>query len=307
MIPKRDRHLRLSIFASPPCPDTPCRPPLYRTYVKPNIRSLPESELVLKLEDYLFRLRHDLGSECFPRAAAAYLEDWASDRQRWLRKYYAKDSDEPVFDITSATEQALDWLSSLTQPAVHWHPVPPPHPVRASAPILPAQAIEASATGSKAFEARYGLLAKLSLVRFRILDKRLAIAGLTNITVPVGQFADFCPHVARVFVVENEITGLAFPPVSDSMVVLGLGHAVSLIAAARWLHDREVHQYYRPRARRAWSLPRQRCRREALLGRSQSRPRGPIYTSVRQGPRGYGTIQRTGKSSRPFSWPIPRV
>lgn len=87
---------------------------LYRTYVKPNIRSLPESELVLKLEDYLFRLRHDLGSECFPRSAAAYLEDWASDRHRWLRKYYAEDSDEPVFDITSATEQALDWLSSLT-------------------------------------------------------------------------------------------------------------------------------------------------------------------------------------------------
>jgi Protein of unknown function (DUF3375) len=87
---------------------------LYRTYVKPNVRSLPESELILKLEDQLFHLRRDLGVDSFPRTAAAYLEDWASDRHGWLRKYYAEDSDEPVFDITPATEQALDWLAGLT-------------------------------------------------------------------------------------------------------------------------------------------------------------------------------------------------
>jgi hypothetical protein len=87
---------------------------LHRTYVKPNVRSLPESELALKLEDHLFHLRRDLGADSFPRAAGAYLEDWASDRHGWLRKYYAEDSDEPVFDITPATEQALDWLAGLT-------------------------------------------------------------------------------------------------------------------------------------------------------------------------------------------------
>ena len=87
---------------------------LHRTYVKPNVRSLPESELALKLEDHLFHLRRELGEDKFPRAAAAYLEDWASDRHGWLRKYYAEDSDEPVLDITPATEQALDWLAGLT-------------------------------------------------------------------------------------------------------------------------------------------------------------------------------------------------
>jgi hypothetical protein len=88
---------------------------LHRTYIKPNTRSLPESELVLKLEDHLFALRRDLGEDSFPRAAGAYLEDWASDRHGWLRKYYAEGSDEPVFDITPATEQALDWLAGLTR------------------------------------------------------------------------------------------------------------------------------------------------------------------------------------------------
>ena len=87
---------------------------LHRTYVKPNVRSLAESELTLKLEDHLFNLRRDLGADSFPRTAGAYLEDWASDRHGWLRKYYAGDSDEPVFDITPATEQALDWLAGLT-------------------------------------------------------------------------------------------------------------------------------------------------------------------------------------------------
>jgi hypothetical protein len=88
---------------------------LHRTYVKPNVRSLPEPELVLKLEDHLFQLRRELGDDRFPRSAAGYLEDWASDRHGWLRKYYTEGGDEPVLDITPATEQALDWLASLSQ------------------------------------------------------------------------------------------------------------------------------------------------------------------------------------------------
>ena len=109
--------------------------------------------------------------------------------------------------------------------------------------VLPAEAIEPSAAGARGFEARFGLRAKPSLVRFRILDARHAIAGLTDITVPAEHFAGLSLNVARVFVVESEITGLAFPPMPDSMVVLGLGHAVSLIAAARWLSDCEVHYW----------------------------------------------------------------
>jgi len=109
--------------------------------------------------------------------------------------------------------------------------------------VLPAEAIEPSAAGARGFEARYGLRAKPTLVRFRMLDARHAIAGLTDLTVPAEHFAGLSPSIARVVVVENEITGLAFPPMPDSMVVLGLGHAVSLIAAARWLADRDVHYW----------------------------------------------------------------
>jgi hypothetical protein len=57
-----------------------------------------ESAITLKLEDQLFHLRRDLGVDSFPRTAGAYLEDWASDRHGWLRKYFVEDSDEPARD-----------------------------------------------------------------------------------------------------------------------------------------------------------------------------------------------------------------
>jgi hypothetical protein len=109
--------------------------------------------------------------------------------------------------------------------------------------VLPAEAIDTSATGAKGFEARYGLSAKPSLVRFRILDDRHAIAGLSDLAVPIEQFARLSLSISRVFVVENEITGLAFPASADSIVVLGLGHAVSLVSSAHWLRDCEVYYW----------------------------------------------------------------
>lgn len=109
--------------------------------------------------------------------------------------------------------------------------------------VLPPEAIEPSGAGARGFEARYGLRGKPALVRFRVLDDRYAIAGLTDLTVPAEQFAGLPLGIARVFVVENEITGLAFPPMPDSMVVLGLGHAVPLLTPARWLADRDVHYW----------------------------------------------------------------
>lgn len=98
-------------------------------------------------------------------------------------------------------------------------------------------------TGAKGFEARYGLSAKPSLVRFRILDDRHAIAGLSDLTVPIEQFARLSLNISRVFVVENEITGLAFPGAADGIVVLGLGHAVSLVSSAHWLRECEVYYW----------------------------------------------------------------
>jgi hypothetical protein len=86
---------------------------LHRSFLEANARALPQRELVLRLEDHLHTLRERLGEESFPRTAAAYLDDWAADGRGWLRKFYPPDTDEPHFDLTSAAERAIRWLSQL--------------------------------------------------------------------------------------------------------------------------------------------------------------------------------------------------
>jgi len=88
---------------------------LHDTFIRPNVRTLSRAELVSRLEDHLFSLRADCGDETFPRSATQYLDHWASDEHAWLRKYYPPNNDEVHFDITPATEKAIDWVVGLDQ------------------------------------------------------------------------------------------------------------------------------------------------------------------------------------------------
>lgn len=106
--------------------------------------------------------------------------------------------------------------------------------------VLPAEAIRHDAIGARQFEARYGLLAKPPLVRMRILDPALMLAGLSDVSMPVTQFARLETAAWRVFVTENEINGLAFPDTPGSIVVFGGGYGVLRLAEIPWLQSREV-------------------------------------------------------------------
>lgn len=78
-----------------------------------NRRSLSESDLTMLLEDYLYQLRESEGAEVFPRGASEYLDEWARNDRGWLRKFYPQGSDEAHYDLTPATETALQWLEGL--------------------------------------------------------------------------------------------------------------------------------------------------------------------------------------------------
>ncbi|MBV6486900.1 MAG: hypothetical protein GHHEDOFH_00837 [Pseudorhodoplanes sp.] len=93
------------------------------------------------------------------------------------------------------------------------------------------------------FEQRFGLRSKPATIRFRMLDPKLVIGGLTDISAPATQFALLNPPVRLVFVTENEVNGLAFPEMPDSMVVFGLGYGLDVLACADWLKRREVHYW----------------------------------------------------------------
>jgi hypothetical protein len=84
-------------------------------FIVPNLRVMPQADLVEALEDELFGLRERLGAETFPKSAVNYLNDWAAPERGWLRKFYLHGSDEPQFDLTPSTEKGIAWLGTLAE------------------------------------------------------------------------------------------------------------------------------------------------------------------------------------------------
>jgi hypothetical protein len=84
----------------------------HRVFVEDNVRSIAAAELASRLDDELYAL-NERSPRSFPKPAKAYLDDWASPEQGWLRKYYPDGADEPYFDATPATEKALQWVRTL--------------------------------------------------------------------------------------------------------------------------------------------------------------------------------------------------
>jgi hypothetical protein len=97
---------------------------------------------------------------------------------------------------------------------------------------LPPSRVDTAAVG---FERRYGFLRKPGYVRFRA-----GIAGFTELTVRADEFSAPPPGVQTVFVIENEITYLAFPRPDDAMVIWGNGYAVPVLEPLSWLGDLDV-------------------------------------------------------------------
>ena len=93
---------------------------LYRAFIAPNVRVMPQSELVEALNDTLYGIHEqtfDKAALKFPKSAMEYLNDWAANDKGWLRKFYPPGLDEPHFDLTPSTERALAWLSNLSDRA----------------------------------------------------------------------------------------------------------------------------------------------------------------------------------------------
>ncbi|HEY4542655.1 MAG TPA: DUF3322 domain-containing protein [Noviherbaspirillum sp.] len=108
---------------------------------------------------------------------------------------------------------------------------------------LPSDTIDSSFSGTNNFARRYGFRDKPARVRFRLLDPGhvLAVPGTEqDFTVCSDTFARLSPGVTRVFITENEINFLAFPPLADSLIVFGAGYGFDMLDQAEWLHERTV-------------------------------------------------------------------
>lgn len=109
---------------------------------------------------------------------------------------------------------------------------------------LPADAIDAGAGGTSQFARRYGFQDKPLRVRLRWLDAAPVGPKLgSDISITHSAFAALAPAVHRVFITENEINFLAFPPVPDSLVVFGAGYGFAALAGVDWLQHCAVHYW----------------------------------------------------------------
>ena len=97
--------------------------------------------------------------------------------------------------------------------------------------VLPPEAVDVSAAGVGQFAQRYGFRDKPLRVRFRLLG---AVPD-ADITLDAASFARLNPGVSRVFITENEVNFLAFPPVDNSLVIFGAGYGFDMLADVDWL------------------------------------------------------------------------
>lgn len=111
---------------------------------------------------------------------------------------------------------------------------------------LPPESIDKTATGNSQFNRRYGFLEKPERIRLRWLDPACAptpVFASSDLTLDAASFARLRSAVNRVFITENEINFLAFPPMEKSLLVFGAGYGFSALAQASWLHDCQIYYW----------------------------------------------------------------
>jgi hypothetical protein len=112
--------------------------------------------------------------------------------------------------------------------------------------VLPPGRIIQEYRGINGFTSRYGFIDKPVRIRFRVLDKNIDFPPGTehsDVTLDSGSFARLNIPVQRVFITENEINFLAFPPTREAIVIFGEGYGWDALAQAHWLERRSLYYW----------------------------------------------------------------
>jgi hypothetical protein len=85
---------------------------LHRAFKEHHAIAVPESHLRARLENFLDEARsHRPGA--YQQTAGEYLSAWCGSEQLLLKKFFSDEADEPVFELTTAAERAMQWLEDL--------------------------------------------------------------------------------------------------------------------------------------------------------------------------------------------------
>lgn len=91
------------------------------------------------------------------------------------------------------------------------------------------------------FEKRFRLNYVQPLVRYRSLDNAIwKDSHYDDLTVPLDQFAYYPVKCDQVFVIENKMNFLTFPPIARSIVIWGKGFGIECLKEVKWLTGIEI-------------------------------------------------------------------
>jgi hypothetical protein len=214
--------------------------------------TLPVAAIVPTEADALRLIRQAAAADRFQALADATLRRYPALRGWFARRPLA------VLDHAARWAEVLavvDWFAAHPRPGLYLRQLDIPgvdtkfietHRALLSELldlVLPEAAVDRTAIGARAFNARYGLRDERPLVRFRLLDPALYLQGLSDLSLPPEQFAALRLPLRRVFITENRTNGLAFPDCPGGMVVFGLGYGLERLAEVDWLRRVEVHYW----------------------------------------------------------------
>ncbi|MDX8384741.1 MAG: DUF3322 domain-containing protein, partial [Ghiorsea sp.] len=180
---------------------------------------------------------------------------YADSLQDWVFSHPMK-----ALDLADQWQQILDlcvWMQANPQPKVYLRQVDvvgvdskfiEQHKKVLAALfdlILPVYAIDDDYAGVAGFARRYGFLDKPLMLRVRPLDSHislLACVGNQDVVLTAKALScidsDVQARVKRVFVVENEVNYLAFPDMSDALLIFGSGYGFDALKHIKWLAGR---------------------------------------------------------------------
>lgn len=177
------------------------------------------------------------------------LMGWLAKRPLWALE---------LFDEWSRLLDIVAWLQAHPRPGVYLRQVDIPgvHSKFIEAHrgvlvelldlVLSPKVIDSTASGASQFAIRYGFCDKPLRIRFRVLDPQITLLPgdqMQDITLDAASFARLDCTASRVFITENEINFLAFPPIKDSLVIFGSGYGFEMLRKAAWLSRSRVHYW----------------------------------------------------------------
>lgn len=206
---------------------------------------IPKAVVFYTLEDVISYLGKKVQADRFETLFHEIVGRFPELKTPVLKKPMLVLAHEPVWDKLLAV---VSWMKTHPKPGIYLRQLEIPgidtkfietHRdilTRLLTAVIKPEAVNQEAKGKHAFEHRFGFRCKPARIRLRILDPALSVMGLTDLEIPEDQFRKLNLKPDTVFVVENEITGLAFPPFPRGIVIIGLGYGLSVLSHVPWIN-----------------------------------------------------------------------